>query len=54
MPAATQSLSGAPEVATVRAARVEGGVRPWSIDETRMAANMRPTAGGGSSPISSR
>ena len=54
MPAATQSLSGAPDVATLRAASVDGGVTPWSIDEMSTAFSMRPIAGVGSSPISSR
>ena len=54
MPAATQSLSGAPDVATFRAASVDGGVTPWSIDDTSTAFSIRPIAGVGSSPISSR
>ena len=54
MPAATQSLSGAPVVATLRAASVDGGVTPWSSEETSTAFSIRPIAGVGSSPISSR
>ena len=34
--------SGAPVVATLRAASVEGGVTPWSIDDTSTAANSLP------------
>jgi hypothetical protein len=47
-------LSGAPVVATLRAASVDGGVTPWSTDETSTAFSMRPIAGVGSSPISRR
>ncbi len=54
MPAATESFSGAPLAATLRAASVDGGVTPWSMSETRIALSMRPMARDGSSPISSR
>src|SRR6476661_7758778 len=54
MPAATQSFSGAPEVATFLAASVDGGVTPWSSDDTSTAFSMRPIAGGGSSPMRRR
>jgi hypothetical protein len=49
-PAATEARRGAPVVATWRAASVDGGVTPWSIDETRAAPNRRPIDGDGSSP----
>ncbi len=49
-PAATQARRGAPLVATLRAAMVEGGVTPWSIDETSAALNSFPIVGVGSSP----
>ena len=54
IPAATQSFSGAPVVATLRAASVDGGVTPWSTDDTSTAFSIRPIAGVGSSPISRR
>ena len=46
--------SGAPVVATLRAASVEGGVTPWSSDDTSTAPNSLPIDGVGSSPRSSR
>src|SRR5437764_12112934 len=54
MPAATQSFSGAPDVATLRAASVDGGITPWSSDETSTAFSIRPIDGVGSSPINNR
>src|SRR5262249_60189418 len=53
-PAATQSFIGEPEVGEFLAASVDGGVTPWSSDDTRIALNMRPIAGVGSSPIRRR
>ena len=38
----------------VARASVDGGVAPWSMNETRIASIRRPIAGDGTSPISSR
>jgi hypothetical protein len=53
-PAATQARSGAPVVAVFRAASVDGGVMPWSMNDTRIASIKLPIDGDGTSPISSR
>ncbi len=53
-PAAADVRIGAPVVATFRAASVEGGVAPWSMDETSSASMSRPTDGEGTSPLSSK
>ncbi len=54
MPPAMAVVSGAPPVATVRAARALGGVTPWSTDDTNMASISLPTWGVGRSPLSTR
>jgi hypothetical protein len=38
----------------LRDTTVDGGIAPWSTDETRMAVIMRLTDGDGRSPTSSR
>jgi hypothetical protein len=53
-PAATVFRSGAPVLATVRAASVEGGVAPWSTDDTSSASRIFPIDAVGNSPTSSR
>ena len=50
-PEATHERKRAPVVATLRAASVEGGVTPWSIEATSTAPNSRPMVGDGSSPL---
>jgi len=50
----TQARSGAPAVAVFRAASVDGGVAPWSMNDTSMASISRPIPGVGHSPISRR
>ena len=46
-PAATHARSGAPVVAVLRAASVDGGVAPWSMNDTRIASISRPMPGDG-------
>ena len=53
-PAATHARNAAPVVAVLRAASVEGGVAPWSMNDTSTASISRPRAGDGTSPISSK
>ena len=40
-------LERRPGVATLRAASVDGGVTPWSMDDTSIASSIRPIAGVG-------
>ena len=54
IPAATHARNAAPVVAVLRAASVEGGVAPWSMNDTSTASISRPRAGDGTSPISSK
>ena len=53
-PAATLARIRAPVVATFRAASVDGGVTPWSIEATRAAPNSFPIVGVGISPLRMR
>jgi hypothetical protein len=53
-PAATAAFSSAPVEATVRAVRTEGGLAPWSMEETKTASMSFPTSGVGSSPVKAR
>jgi hypothetical protein len=39
---------------TLRVASVDGGVAPWSRNETSIASMSRPMDGVGSSPVKSR
>ena len=54
IPAATAALSGAPVEATVNALSTDGGVVPWSTDETRIVSIIFPVFSEGISPLKSK
>ena len=54
MPAATDALRAAPVEATVIALSADGGVAPWSTEETNMASIILPMFSAGSSPLNKR